>query len=86
MRGKKRNIVRKLVHSSPLINNNLVQEEREKKLVPTNLSVIVALMQGTRAGILYAFDEKIIMEVANKKRDLRRDGGSGPAETVGMGH
>lgn len=29
---------------------------------------------------MYAFDEKIIIEVANIKRDLQRDGGSCPAE------
>lgn len=54
--------------------------------IPTSLFVVVALMQGTIVGILYAFDEKIIMEVANIKRDRRRDGGSAPAETVGMDH
>lgn len=31
-----------------------------------------------REGILYAFAEKIIIDVANTKRDLLRDGGNDP--------
>lgn len=57
---------------------------KKSQWVLTILFVNVALTQGTREGILYAFDEKIIIEVANIKRDLRRDGGgSFPAERGG---
>ena len=49
----------------------------------TILFVIVALTQGIRGEILYAFDVNIIIEVASIKRDLRRDGGSFPAEREG---
>jgi len=44
----------------------------------TVLSESAALTRGTREGILYAFDEKIIIDVANTNRDLLRDGGRDP--------
>lgn len=34
--------------------------------------------------MLYAFEENIIIEIAKIKSDLRRDGGNGPAKTVGI--
>lgn len=37
-----------------------------------------------REGILYAFDEKTTIDVANTKRDLLRDGGSDPEKTSQM--
>ena len=45
----------------------------------TTLSVSSAFAMWTRDRILYAFDEKRIIEVAKIKRDLRRDGGNDPA-------
>lgn len=48
----------------------------------TVLSVRAILAQLTIGRMLNAFDEKRIIEVAKVKRDLRRDGGSGPAALV----
>ena len=49
---------------------------------PTIFLETAALTQGTRGRTLYAFDEKIAIDVAKVKSDLRRDGGSGPVETT----
>lgn len=53
-------------------------------LVLTVLSVNAALAQATTGIKLYALDRKIIMDVANIKSDLRRDGGRDPANTIMM--
>lgn len=53
-------------------------------LVLTVLSVNAALAQATTGIKLYALDRKIIMDVANIKSDLRRDGGRDPANTIKM--
>lgn len=53
-----------------------------KNWLPTVLSESVALTHGMREGILYAFDEKRIIDVANTNRDLLRDGGSDPEKKI----